>query len=479
MRIPLLAGAYQADSIIANAQRCVNLYPENNPQADQAPVPVTHYQTPGINLLAPGPIASAVRCSYRASNGDLYIVILGSVYYVSPLWDFTLLGTITVNTTPVSMSDNALVVVLVDGTPNGYSIVLATRSFAPIVDDAFFGADRVDYLDTFFIFNNPGTNQFYISPSEWVPGVAFDPLDIAAKTGGSDPLVSLIVMHREIWLIGSLTTEIWYDAGASDFAFQEMPGMFIEHGIVAKYSLCKQDLFIYWLSQDLQGQTVVLQGSGYVATRISTHAIENEIRQYSVISDAIGFTYQQNGHIFYILTFPTADKTWCYDVATQQWHERLWLDGDGAFHRHRANCVANAYGVNVVGDWQNGNLYAFDLNTYTDNGAPMAFIRSFPQIIGDGNRVLHTRFIADMDVGEQPAVLTSDAPQASLRWSDTKGASWGNPVMQSMGAGGQYLTSMQWRRLGMARDRVYELSWSINARTALNGAFLETSSAGT
>lgn len=47
-RIPLIGGAYQAKSIIANAQRCVNLYPEANPQSDQPPSPATHYPTPGL-----------------------------------------------------------------------------------------------------------------------------------------------------------------------------------------------------------------------------------------------------------------------------------------------------------------------------------------------------------------------------------------------------------------------------------------------
>jgi hypothetical protein len=70
-------------------------------------------------------------------------------------------------------------------------------------------------------------------------------------------------------------------------------------------------------------------------------------------------------------------------------------------------------------------------------------------------------------------------PSISLRWSDTKGQDWGNPVLQSVGKQGAFLTNVQWRRLGMARDRVYEVTWSLNGEVALNGAFVEFESAET
>lgn len=473
MRVPLIGGAYQARSIIANAQRCVNLYPEINPK--DAPVPVTHYPTPGLTQLVQGP-SYPVRCTYRASNGDLYTVIGPNVYYSTPGFSLQQLGTIFTTSGIVSMADNGLSAVLVDGTTAGYKINLTSRNFEQINDADFYGGDRVDILDNFFILNRPGTNQFYISEALTVQ---FDPLDIAAKSGYPDDIVSLIVMHREIWLLGTLTTEIWYNSGAAAFPFERMPGAFIQHGCIAKHSVAQQDLSIYWLGQDPQGNRIVFRGNSYAALRISTHAIEAEFAQYAVVEDAIGYTYQQEGHAFYVLTFPAANKTWVFDQATELWHERAWLDSNGNLDRHRSNCCANAYGVNVVGDWQNGKLYAMDLDTYTDIGNPIPRIRSFPHLLNDGKRVSYSQFIADMAVGEYAGTEIGDSVPVSLRWSDTRGASWSNPVMQSLGTAGQYLTSLQWRRLGMARDRVFELSWSIPAKTALNGAFIEPQAMGT
>lgn len=150
------------------------------------------------------------------------------------------------------MADNGVTLVLVDGTPNGYTVTLATNAFAPLVDPtgSFVGADRVRYLDTFFIFNSPGLPEFYTSLSN---SITFDPTYFASKAGAADTLVAIEVMHREIWLIGTKTTEIWFDSGSAAFPFQSVPGAFIQHGCLAKDSVCTQDMAVFWLSQDPQG----------------------------------------------------------------------------------------------------------------------------------------------------------------------------------------------------------------------------------
>ncbi len=300
---------------------------------------------------------------------------------------------------------------------------------------------------------------------------AFDPLDIAQKSGSADTIVGLKVLDRQIWLLGTLTSEVWYDSGAADFAFAEIPGVFIEHGCAALNSIAKVDNAMLWLSQDREGHAIVVRTTQFQAQRVSTYAIETLFQNYSTISDAIGFCYQQDGHAFYILTFPTADKTWAYEIATGQWHELAYTDTNGVFHRHRASCCAFLNNMNVVGDWQNGRIYQLDPNNFTDNGEQIVCVRTFPHMIDDGNLVTYRKFIADVQVGTLPGDTT---PQMSLRWSDTRGASYGNAVMQSMGNGGDYLYSPVWNRLGQARDRVFELSWSAAINTSLLGAFVET-----
>lgn len=504
MRVPLLSGAYQARSVIAGAQRCINLYPEKAPPNSQQPVPVTHYPTPGTVLLAKSPLVGVSRQIYRATNGELFRIVGTDVYYVDSNWVHTYLGSISNLTTTAYMSDNGLALVIVDGTTTGYAIDLITHAFGTIIDPAFLGATKVDYLDTYFVFNRPGTNQFYISLSNvdftmLTTGTSFDPLDIAAKTGSPDPIESLIVVHNELVLAGNISSEVWYNSGSADFTLQRMQGAFIDHGTVAKFSLAKQDVFSFWLSQDREGRGIVVQTVGYSAKRISTHAIESEIQSYTRIDDAIGYCYQQEGHAFYVITFPTANKSWAYELATGQWHELAWTDLNGKFNRHRANCCAFAYGKNVIGDWQNGGLLALDPNVFTDNGLPIVRLRTFPHLLQDGDRVNYIQFIVDVQVGTLSSIggggsdFNNDfnddfgpssqpdvgLPTLSLRWSDDRGVSYGNALTQIMGEGGNYLAQLSFRRLGMARDRVFEVSWSSPIRTALNGAWVETKKSAT
>lgn len=472
MRVALTGGAYTARSVIADCQRCLNLYPETAPQ--DASAPVTYYPTPGLTtLLTAG--GTPWRGLFVASNGDLYGVAGPDVYYISPSWTLQHIGSIPNDSTPVRMADNSLTLVIVDGSPLGWQVTLADRSFSQISDGSFAGATTVDYLDTFLLFNKPDTPQFY---SSLALSTTFDSLYFANKATYPDYLAAVAVLGQEIYLIGTKTTEVWYDSGATDFPFQRLPSVLIRHGCIAAYSVAKAGDALVWLSQDMNGQAIVLAAASYKAQRISTHAIETELAGYSTISDAVAWTYQQEGHEFYVLSFPTADRTWVYDVTTKLWHERAWMDTDGVSHRHRGNCAASAYGSIVVGDHENGNLYALDLNAYTDAGQPIERVRSFPHMGAEGKRVMYRQFIADMEVGRADGTTPSNPPMVSLRWSDDRGQSWGNPVMQDMGAGGEYLTSMQWQRLGMARGRVFELSWSAPYPTALQGAFIDAKAAG-
>ena len=502
----LTGGSYTARSIIANCQRCWNLYPEKNPE--DSPFPVTYYPTPGKVLLWTPPVPGPARCAYRASNGAFYYVVGQNVYLGTGAWTFTLLGTLQgTATTPVYIQDNGIDAVLVDGSPNGYIWDLATNTFNPISDASWQGATRVDTVDTFMLFNVPGTQQWYSSLSNEV--TPFDSLYVASKSVYPDPIATIIVMHREIWLIGTQTTEVWYDAGNSGFPFAIIPGVFIEHGCIAPYSIQKHDLELFWLSLDKDGRAVVLMGAKYAVSRVSTSAIEFEFSKYPTVSDAVGMMYLQQGHVFYVLRFPSADKTWVFDRSQGLWHERGWIDLSGQEHMDRANVMAFAYNTNLAGDWENGNLYALDTNAFTDNGRAITRIRSWPHAVAGGTRVEYLQFLADMEVGndsgtdyqvwpewvrvtQNGAIRTTTrglqrtteqataagepitiGPQVMLRWSDTRGASWGNGIYQELGATGQYYTQPQWQRLGLARDRVFELSWSAPVKTALNGAYVD------
>jgi hypothetical protein len=336
--------------------------------------------------------------------------------------------------------------------------------------------------------NTPGTNQ-WISSLDFL--VEWDPTYVAAKVGYPDPIQTIICNRHEILLIGNLKSEIWYDAGNPLFPFALLPGAYIEHGTVAPYSVACEDISVFFLELSLQGQALVLRQRGYETKRISTHAIEYAIQQYPVLSDAIGFCVQLGGHIFYILTFPTANATWVYDDSTSLWHQWAWTDADGNLNRARCMSAANLYGKIVVGDWENGTIYQLDPGYYQDdvdvaNPSPISFIRAFPHLVGgknaagqlvqtDGKRLRLKQFEADIECGNGPVLdENGNPPFVYLRVSADRGKSWGQAVRQSLGAQGQYEQFPKWPNLGAAfRDPVLEISYSANFAAALNGGWID------
>jgi hypothetical protein len=481
MRVELISSAYDGKSIIASGQECVNLYAEINEKDPQAPAKVTYYPTPGTILYVDPDFARTARGCYNTSIGTAYYVVGPNVYYVLSDQTVVLIGNIADRLSQVYMVDNGLTIVLVDGV-NGYVIDIATNAFSQITDPNFYGADFVALLDTFYIFNVPGTNQWFISVSNADFTLlstigAFDPLDIATKSGFNDPIVGIVTIHGELWLIGNRTTEIWIGTGAADFYFQRVQGAYINHGCAAQYSIATMDVLVFFIMQDQQGNGLIVQGQGYELTEISTPRTVNMMKGYVTLSDAVGFCFQIEDHAFYALVFPTASKGWLYDLKTKQWNEWNWVDDNGNFLRPRANCCMFANGFNLVGDWENGKLLKLDINSYTDDGSPIVWIRTFPHMTDNNDKLVFKSFDADIEVGTIED--QEDDPLISLSWSDDKGKSYGNPVTQSMGRTGEYRTVPSWNRLGMARDRIFKLSSSANAKTALNGAFIEVVKAAT
>ncbi len=475
MRVPLVSTPYAGKNIIASGQECVNLYAEINTGDPQAPAQVTYYPTPGCAVYADPVFLKKARASYRTSLGTAFYVVGQNVYFLSSVGNLIFIGSIADRPSQVIFSDNGLVCVLVDGV-NGYAIDLATNTLGLIVDPNFYGADYVTLIDTFFIFNRPGTSQFYITVSNasyvlLTTTGAFDPLDIAAKSGFNDPIVCLAAVHGELWLVGALTTEIWVGTGAADFYFQRQQGAFVNHGCAAQFSLATIDVLIFFVMQDQQGSGIVVQGQGYDVVEISTPRIVQEFKSYNTLADAIGFAFQISDHAFYCLVFPTANKGWLYDLKTKQWSEWNWTDANGNLLRPRANCCMFVNGFNLIGDWENGQLLRLDVSFFKDLDSPITRIRTFPHMSENNQKVSYKNFQADI----QPGTVTDqeDDPQISLSWSDDKGKTYGNAVMQSMGKTGDYLKTMSWNRLGEARDRVFKLSWSANCDTALNGGFVE------
>jgi hypothetical protein len=326
-------------------------------------------------------------------------------------------------------------------------------SVLPTTDGAFTGGTNVDIVDNYFVYNNPDTQQFGASG---VLSPISSGLSFASKDGAPDDLVTLIVDHREIYLLGETSSEVWVDQGTSPFPFSRIPGTSTQHGIAAAASVSRLGNSFAYLAKNNRGTAQIVQMGGYVPQRISNHAVENSLTGYT-ISDAVAWTYQLEGHEVYVISFPSIQLTWAYDISTGMWHKWLYTNNLGQYERCRGNCAAVFQGLVLVGDYANGKIYHLDKNIYTDDGQLVRRLRRAPHLVSDFQR----QYFAELQIQFQPGVGLDvgqgENPQAMLRWSSDGGSTYSSEHWTSIGLIGKYKNRAIWRRLGTARDRIFEV----------------------
>lgn len=342
------------------------------------------------------------------------------------------------------------------------TITLLIPAFGQIVDAGFLGANRIAFIEGWLIFNQPGTRTFYTTgPTPYqilFPGAFF-----ALKDSSTDNLITLYENNRELWLIGERTSEVWFESGLTNFAFSRIPGVGPQIGCAAVNSITRIGTVLGWLAKNEQGENFVVVTAQYSWERISHHGVEHAISTYPVVSDAIGYAYVEEGHLFYMLTFPTADVTWCFDLTTKQWHKRMsWDPTAGVFHRHRSNCYMDFGNVRIVGDYQTGQFHQMSRQFYTDAGNPLRCLRRTPHIWQKSNR--QRVFFSQLQIEFTPGVGLQSGqgsdPQCMLRWSSDGGFTWSTEQWTSIGAAGETRNRAIWYLLGEDRDRVWEASFT-------------------
>ncbi|MDE2144969.1 MAG: hypothetical protein KGJ01_03330, partial [Patescibacteria group bacterium] len=424
MIIPFVGPSYSGTSLNINAQQAINWYVEKDATGKNI---ISLLPTPGTKLFANyGALSTR---GMHVFNGLLYLVSGNLVYSVNPAGTIIFIGTLLTASGRVSMADNGLSptggnqLMIVDGTA-GYIYNSGTGVFARITDINFpsTGADMVTFIDGYFIVNiGGGSSSFQVS--NFYDGSTWNALNKSTADADPDLLLAVASTHRDLWLLGEYTTEVWYDSGQGNPPFARYPSTLIEHGIAAKWSIAVGDSTLFWLAQSRQGKGYVVKSVGYNVQTISTPAIDDQISTYQNISDAFGYVYTQAGHTFYVLTFPSADATWVYDVTTDMWHQRSTYQGDFyGIHRHIGNCYANYMGKHLIGDYIDGDIYQMDENVYTDNGQPIVRVRTTQHLSKDMKTVFIRRLQVDIETGVGD--VTGIDPQVMLSWSDDGAHTW-------------------------------------------------------
>ena len=444
MRIKFAIQSYQHDSLPVSSQRCVNMYAEAMPPDANTDVAVL--PTPGLDLmntLGQGPIHAIEKF-----RGVYYIISGTELYSMRESGVSLLLGSVG----QARQIVNNGVELFIPSDAEGYTYDPA-QGFREVPAGDFLGASSSASQDGYIINAIPNTGEFQISAL--VDAYDYSLVQTATAEGHPDGIIRAISDHRELWLMGTNSTEVWYNSGDPDFPFER--STYIERGCGARWSVQKLDNSLYWLGDD----GVVYRAEGYQPKRISTHAIEKAIEGYT--SEPTSFIHEADGHKFYVLTYD--EGTWVYDIPSGLWHER-----ESYGHtRWRVNCIAG----DIAGDYQNGNIYRLNPNTYTENGNTLQRILSTPAIGEWDSRAPISQFGVEFESGVGLTSGQGKDPQAALKWSDDGGRTWSNTLYASIGDLGEYGYRAIWRRLGRTYKRVFHLTISDPVKVVILGAYVK------
>lgn len=456
--IPFAWQSYQSRSLPWSAQRLVNWYAEAGIKG--AKTQMALIGAPGLVEHADAG-AGPIRGQHTMA-GEHFVVSGTQAFKINSAGSETLLGTIP-GSDIVVMDDNGTEIAVA---ANGDGHIITTSTVTAISDADFIGIagtiDSVTYMDSFFVWNVGQLMQ----NSEALDGLSYRPLDVATAEYGPDGALRVFRDHDQLFVFGTNSVEIWYNAGLEDFPFAPTAGAVMEVGITAKNSVAKVDNSVFWLGSDERGGLTIWRAINYQPVRISTHAIEKKLEDSPDISVARAFSYREEGHSFYVVTIP-GEFTLVYDAATGLWHERETFQTSGWI----AQNFASIFGKLLVGSSTDGKIFEMDLDTYTEDGGIIERLAASPTLQSGNEYTRHDMVRIDFEAGVGLTTGQGSDPQAMLSWSDDGGKTFKGEHFRSMGKIGEFLHRTYWRRLGTARTRNYQVRVTDPVKSDIAGGF--------
>lgn len=447
-----VGGSYTAQSPIALDAETMNWYVEKIelPGGTRD----AFYPTPGVETFASSATGSPGRGGILVYKGRAFAVIGTKFGEILEAGTFSELGNVTADANPATLctnGDGGNQIFITSGN-NGYIYNLDTLAFSQVRTGATtMGA----HLDGYFLVLDADTSTFYIS--DLLDGTSWDPTDFAQRSIRPDPWVSMIVLDRYVWLLGEQTSEVWYNTGAGTFPFAPHPAGLIPFGCAAPFSPKVVASSVFWLAATADGEGQVVNASGFTPQTVSTFALQVAFAGYDTRDDAIGDTYQDLGHTFYVLSFPTAGVTWAYDATptlqlptADRWAKRgTWVSEGNVYTAWRPLFHGFAFGEHLMLDRDGGTVFRMSATLGSDaDSRPIRRLRRPPALFNNNARISVPEFEAFMEPGLGLTTGQGSNPLIALRYSTDGGKTWSSERTRSAGALGNYSARARWFRNG-------------------------------
>lgn len=465
VKIGLVGPSYQERSLPFDAQRSVNLFAVADPMGKETSA---LYGTPGLTQFSEvgsGPI----RQVFTSVNGRFFAISGSQLFEIDSAGNGTARGTLDTSVGNITVDENVIELTICDES-FVYTLNYTSNTFAKVTDADLLPASSITTIDGYSVVSRVNSGRFQWSDlnnaSSW------NALNFANAESSPDKLVRVLNAVGSLWLFGERTTEIWGNTGNAASPFRRISGGKIDVGILAPNTAIPLDNSIFWVGRDKEGLGIVYRARGFDAVSIATPPIIRKIQSINNPEGMTAYSYQEDGHVFYVLTGGGLDTTLVYDLTTQLWHERAYLGEDGQFQQHLGYCGATAFNKFLVGDRRNGKIYQMSLNFYSDNGESILRERTYTHLVDEQRRIRYNSLVLGFETGVGLQSGQGSNPLVSLSLSKDGARTWSDEYTTSIGAVGQYQKQVTFRRLGIAEQMTFRIRISEPVKIAIIGSYL-------
>lgn len=461
--------SYQSRSKPLSSQQTKNWYQQYNENGKD---PYVLMPFPGL-CVANSTMVGKDRGFHRMAE-VLYQVKGEFLYEIDSLGVHTLRGTIEGSARCIMSNDGINLFIVVPG-DKVWQYTTDTLTVTEVTDVNITGALSVDFFNNQFIY----TFADFSTISNVGNGAIASGLNRVGEETLPDAMVRDFVFEEVIYRCGVRSIVGWYNSGVGSPPIDKLQGRIFNIGLAAPYSIAKTDEAFYWLGDD----NAIYRAQSGTKQRISTDAISNAISNFTVIDDAIGFTYTFEGQNFYTITFPTANKTFTVNEALSEngWFE---LSTGTKDDKWQASSVISVYGKDYAADADNGNIYVLDLTCYTNNDAPLQRTRVIQNIdarlIGGaiGDAITMSRVVVSMETGVGLISGQGDNPRIMMEASFDGGRTWSAGAWPKVGRLGEYVLKVKWDRMKTFYDCMIRISSSDPVNYSVYSANIDLKMAG-
>ncbi len=356
--------------------------------------------TPGLTSWSTPSSNKEVR-GMHVMGGTLYVVAGNTLYSVNTAGTATSIGTVSGKTSGrVWMEHNALNQLgIVDG-ETAYTYSSGTLAAWSAIT-ALCTPGSLAYQDEMFLVSD--ANGSYIYPSD-LNETDFDDHDPSRATGtGADILaIASVSGYPAVMKVDSV--ESMYNSGHATAPLARVSGSVKNVGVSGSGSTIVADQSVFFLDSKRRFMRTVGQGGLRV---VGTDQLHEKVGGYDRVDDVLGYEVVHKGHIWCVFVFPSADKTWVYDLTVASQGADGWFQWSSglAQRRHRGNCAITYNNDTIIGDYENGQLYKLSATAYDDDGDHIRGERVAQAVRSDRKKLFFNSL--EIEMGEGVGVVAA------------------------------------------------------------------------